>query len=104
MQDAFADVGIDLPDPVVLPSSLTHQMRQLGIPQVPEPQNAALICGALGSPYADSVAGNGLVVALEQFRSVSDDLKTGLGVVIAVVFTSCGEWIPYVESALDGLF
>lgn len=107
LQDAIAETGSGAaatPPPLVLPPSLTDLMNQNRIQIRPLPTQATQICRAMGVPGADNLAGEGVTSILRRFRPASDDLRSGIGVLITVVFTSCSAWMPLVESAIRDLF
>lgn len=107
LQEAIAETGsgaLATPATLALPPSLTDLMLQNRIEVRPLPLQANQICQAMGVPRADDVAGQGLLSILQRFRPLSDDLRSSIGLLVTVAFTSCDAWIPIIESAIRNLF
>ena len=84
-----------------IPADVLETMQQFEIDQVAVPANATEICAALGTPGPEGLAAGGLVTVI---RALAGDVSVALAVLVSVVFGTCAEWTPFVDSALDDFF
>jgi hypothetical protein len=89
--------------PPPISSNISEWMAQRGITPLPPPTNAFSICAALGRPGMDNAASSGLTAILSQFRRAPDEFGFAVGLVVSAIFSSCHDWMPYVDDALSGL-
>jgi hypothetical protein len=85
---------------VDLPATLAETLEQNGIELPAVPTNAREICGALGTPSADTSPTATLRSLIEKFVT-GGEVGLAIGLLTTVVFTTCPIWSPHLETAID---
>jgi hypothetical protein len=85
---------------VELPATLAETLEQNGIDLPTAPTNAREICDALGTPDERTSASSTLRSLIESFVA-GGEVGLVIGLLTAVVFTTCPIWSPHIETAVD---
>jgi hypothetical protein len=78
--------------------SVQQLLDDYGIDPLPIPANATEICAAMGSPNPDNLAAGGLGAII---RALAAEVGLGIGLLVSVIFGTCGSWAPYIDAALE---